>query len=292
MSGYPGSDPVGKNWAIILKDAAARLEAVGIANPMGDARRLFAHGLGIDASRVTLAIGDVAQNNDIARFQDLIEKRLARQPVSQLIGFREFFGRQFAVTSDVLDPRPDTETLVEQALGVPFDTVLDLGSGSGCILISLLCERLKAKGVGVDCSGPAVALADQNAQKLSVSDRAVFAVSNWFDLVDGQFGLIVSNPPYVTEKEYTELEPELRQWEPKQALTPGGDGLDAYRAIIAGAPAHLRPGGRLMVEIGQSQGEDVSQMYEQAGFTHIRLVPDIDGRDRVVLGAHTGNNPP
>ena len=259
---------------------------------MGDTRRLFAHAIGIDLSRVSIVINDVAQDTDIQQFHDLIKKRLTRQPVSQLIGKREFYGRDFAVSPDVLDPRPDTETLVEQALGVPFESVLDLGTGSGCILISLLCERRQATGLGVDSSEHAVSLAEQNANALSVIGRATFVVSNWFDQIDGHFDLIVSNPPYVTAQEYSNLQPELRQWEPKQALTPGGDGLDAYRIIIAGAPTHLRQSGHLIVEIGQNQGPDVWQMFERAGFGDIQMVPDIDERDRVVLGQYPGNNAP
>jgi release factor glutamine methyltransferase len=187
------------------------------------------------------------------------------------------------VTSDVLDPRPETETLVAAALEEPFVRVLDLGLGSGCILLTLLAERPGATGLGVDLSPAALEVAGRNAVRIGVSDRATLALSNWFQNVDGLFDLIVSNPPYIALAEMPGLQPEVRDWEPRLALTDEGDGLGAYRAILAGAASHLAPQGRLMVEIGPTQAEAVAEIGAAHGFAPPEVRRDLDGRARVCL---------
>jgi release factor glutamine methyltransferase len=176
-----------------------------------------------------------------------------------LIGQRQFWGRTFRVTPDVLDPRPDTETLIAAALEVPFGTVLDLGTGSGCILLTLLLERPDALGLGVDLSAAALAVAEANRRDLGLDGRAELRLGNWFAPVDRAFGLIVSNPPYIAAAEMPGLAPEVRDHEPHLALTDGGDGLGAYRAVVAFMLA--------------------------AGLQSPRVIRDIDGRDRVVCAA-------
>ncbi|MCC6520333.1 MAG: peptide chain release factor N(5)-glutamine methyltransferase, partial [Tabrizicola sp.] len=214
--------------------------------------------------------------------------RIARQPVAQITGRRLFWGLSFRVTRDVLDPRPETETLVAEALKVPFLKVLDLGTGTGCILLSCLKGMPMARGLGTDISDAALQVAVGNTRDLGLEARARFRKSDWFGQVTGAFDLIVSNPPYIAAEEMPALAPEVRDWEPHLALTPGGDGLDAYRTIARGAGARLLPGGRLLVEIGPTQGQAVAALFEAEGFAAIRILPDMDGRDRVVAAVKPG----
>lgn len=265
-----------------FRAAVARLTGAGVPDPARDARLLLAHALGVTPDRVMLALQDPLSEDAATLFDAALAARSARQPVSQITGRRQFWGRSFRVTRDVLDPRPETETLIAEALSAPFSQVLDLGTGSGAILLTLLAERPLAQGLATDLSPAALAVAQANAATLGLGARARFAQGNWFDPVVGTFDLIVSNPPYIAAAEMAALSPDVVEWEPHLALTPGGDGLDAYRAIAAGAPAHLRPGGRLMVEIGPAQGADVAALFAAAGLAEIRVLPDFDGRDRVV----------
>jgi release factor glutamine methyltransferase len=271
-----------------LRWGTRQLVEVGIQNGAVDARWLLAEALEIPRDRLTVSLRDPLTAEARARFETLIKARQARRPVSHLLGRREFYGHSFTVTPDVLDPRPETEHLVEAALSVPFQTVLDLGTGSGCILLSLLVERPEATGVGVDLSQAALAIAAQNRDRLGLNDRAHLMPSDWFQNVSGRFDLIVSNPPYIAEEDMAQLAPEVRLWEPKLALTPGGDGLGAYRRIAASAPDYLPPGGHVIVEIGASQASDVCEILQDAGFAEIRVSQDLSTLDRVVQ-AHWPN---
>jgi release factor glutamine methyltransferase len=266
--------------------AAARLRAAGVADPARDARVLLAHAARIEASRVTLIAPEDLEPEVAERYEQLISLRSVRVPVSHLIGEREFYGRRFKVSKDVLDPRPETETLIEAALSQPFERVLDLGLGSGCILVTLLAETPTATGLGVDLSEAACLQASANAVLHRVEARIDIQKSDWFSNVTGQFDLITANPPYIALAEMQALAPEVRSHEPSMALTDGADGLSAYRAIAAGVTAHLRPQGRLCLEIGPTQGQAVSALLRQAGLKDIRVLQDLDGRDRVIL-AHS-----
>lgn len=270
------------NFHQSVKIIRQRLKDAGI--PGGDAVALVNHAMGRDGLRHTdhATLSDDLTPEAVNRLDAALAARLARQPVSQIRGWRDFWNHRFTVTPDVLDPRPDTETLVGVALEGPFSRVLDLGTGSGAILISLLAARPGTGGVGVDLSPAALAVAEGNARRIGVV--ATFLQSDWFDAVTGRFDLIVSNPPYIAAAEMAALAPEVRDWEPHLALTPGADGLAAYRAITAGAARHLEPGGRLMVEIGPAQGQAVAALFGAAGLEDIRILPDLDGRDRVVQG--------
>lgn len=268
-----------------LRGAIAHLRAAGVEDAPRDARLLLAHAAGIAPDRLTLHLADPLAAEVVARFDAAVAARAARQPVSQITGQRQFWGRSFRVTQDTLDPRPETEALVAEAVSRPFLKMLDLGTGTGCILLSCLGSMPMASGLGVDISPAALAVAEGNAQALGLAGRARFALSDWFSAVTGRFDLIVSNPPYIAAEEMAALSPEVRDWEPHLALTPGGDGLDAYRAIARGAPARLIAGGRLMVEIGPSQGQAVAGLFSRAGLEAIRILPDMDGRDRVVVAA-------
>lgn len=263
--------------------AAARLRAAGVDDPARDARILLAHAARIEASRVTLIAPEDLEPEVAERYEQLIALRSVRVPVSHLLGEREFYGRRFKVSKDVLDPRPETETLIEVALAEPFERVLDLGLGSGCILVTLLAEIPQATGLGVDLSEAACLQASANAVLHRVEARIDIQQSDWFSNVTGAFDLIVSNPPYIALEEMADLSPEVRQHEPDLALTDGGDGLAAYRALAAGVMKHLHPAGRLCLEIGPTQGQAVAAMLQAVGLRDIAILPDLDGRDRVVF---------
>lgn len=270
-----------------LAAGAARLGAVGIDGAGGDARRLMAPVLGIAPGRVSLHLGDELSPDQQAGYRALIERRAGREPVSHLLGGRLFFGRWFTVTADVLDPRPETECLVAAALRHEFDRVLDLGTGSGAILLTLLAERPGARGTGTDLSDAALAVAARNAARLGLEGRVRWRRADWLAGLEERYDLIVSNPPYVTAAEMDRLAPELAH-EPRLALTDGGDGLSPYRTIAAGAGAHLVSGGRLTVETGARQGAAVAEVFERAGFARPAILPDLDGRDRIVTARWPG----
>jgi release factor glutamine methyltransferase len=263
--------------------ATARLRAAGVPDPARDARILLAHAAQVDAARVTLIAPEDIAPEIAERYDHLIALRTVRVPVSHLIGEREFYGRRFKVSADVLDPRPETETLIEAALAQDFARVLDLGTGSGCILVTLLCERQDATGVGTDLSEAACLQASANAVMHSVADRASIVNADWFEDVDGRFDLIVSNPPYLAAFEMDEVAPELRDHEPRMALTDEGDGLSGYRTIAAQAGSFLTATGRVMCEIGSEQGRDVYDIFAREGWGMLTVLPDLDGHDRVIV---------
>ena len=262
--------------------ATGRLREAGVDDPARDARILLAHAAKIDTSRVTLIAPEDISSETSERYENMIRLREARVPVSHLIGEREFYGRRFKVSRDVLDPRPDTETLIEAALAEPFATVLDIGTGSGCILVTLLAERESAVGVGTDLSEAACLQAAANAVFKGVEKRADIFQSDWFGKVRGQYDLIVSNPPYLAEEEMALVSPELRLHEPRMALTDEADGLTGYRVLAEIGQRFLEPQGRLLAEIGWQQGSEVVELFVSAGWTNPRLLQDIDGRDRVI----------
>lgn len=264
-----------------LARAARQLAEAGVPDAARDARRLLAHAARVDASRVTLITPNPLSPEIAARFAGLIAARAKRVPVSHLTGARQFYGRQFTVTPDVLDPRPETEVLIEAALAEPFSRVLDLGTGSGCILLTLLAERKNAVGLGIDLSDAACLVAAANAQALELTTRTDIRASNWFAAVEGRFDLIVSNPPYIAASEMEGLSPEVLR-EPTMALTDGGDGLSAYAVILSEAADHLTSGGRILLEIGPTQAEAVVALAETAGFSRTVVLTDFDGRDRVI----------
>ncbi len=262
--------------------AASRLRAAGVADPARDARILLAHAASVDAARVTLIAPEEIAPEIAERYEQLIALRAVRVPVSHLIGSRGFYGRDFKVSCDVLDPRPETETLIELALAEPFERILDLGTGSGCILVTLLAERPEATGIGTDLSEGACLQASANVVLHDVYARAQIAQSDWFDNVDGRYDLIVSNPPYLAADEMVDVSPELALHEPAMALTDGADGLSVYRIIAAQAQGYLTSQGRVMVEIGWQQGREVCEIFQTSGWGRVTLAHDLDGRPRVV----------
>ncbi|SDZ12714.1 [protein release factor]-glutamine N5-methyltransferase [Jannaschia faecimaris] len=261
-----------------LQVARQRLEMVGVPDPARDASALF-----VALAETTVGSGDTMPTDIAEVFEQAVQRRLRREPVSHITGKRAFWMHDFIVTADVLDPRPDTETLVEQAISRPVGRVLDLGTGSGCILASILYEQPDATGIGTDVSDAALAVAERNMAVAGVAERTSLVKSDWFASVGGRFDLIVSNPPYIAADEMAGLSPEVLH-EPQIALTPGGDGLDAYRTITGDALAHLSPGGRLLVEIGAGQGVAVSTLFRAAKLRNVKVFDDMNGKNRVVSG--------
>jgi release factor glutamine methyltransferase len=264
-----------------LAEAVARLVTAGVPDPARDARRLLAAALGVPADRLTLAAADPFPDPARAALERMVAERARFRPVAQIIGERSFWNRPFTVTSAVLDPRPETETLIARALAGPAPRrILDLGTGSGAILVTLLAEWPDARGLGTDINPAALAVAAANAARHGVAARAEFRAADWTDGLTGPFDLVVSNPPYIPEPDLATLAPDVRDWEPRRALTPGPTGLESYRRIAAGLAPLLAPGGRALLEFGAGQGAPVAAVLGAAGFA-VALHPDLDGRDRV-----------
>lgn len=252
-----------------------------------DSRALLAHALGLAPDRLILEHDREVTEAEMERYEALLHRRLEGEPVSRIIGRRMFWGRDFKVTPQVLDPRPETETLIEAALQGPApERLLDLGTGSGILAVTLLAEWQEAAALATDVSPGALAVAGANAEAHGVAGRLTLAEADWWDGIEDQglFDLVVSNPPYIAADEMAGLATEVRDHDPEIALTPGGDGLTAYRAILGGVRHHLAPRGRVMVEIGPTQGEAVAAFFETAGLENIAILEDLDGRDRVVSG--------
>ncbi|MBV1864716.1 MAG: peptide chain release factor N(5)-glutamine methyltransferase [Rhodobacteraceae bacterium] len=266
-----------------LRAAVLRLKLVLGEGAARDARLLLAGAVGVDVGRLTLVLPDEISPESLVVFEKFVQQRMNRQPISQILGKRMFWGREFEVSGDVLDPRPETETLIDLALqGGQPNRILELGLGTGCILLTLLCELKSSLGFGVDISDAALAVAKRNARALGVEKRASLWRSDWFSTVQGHFDLIVSNPPYITAEEMAELEPEVANWEPALALTPGTDGLGAYRHIAAGLDRALAPQARALLEIGRYQAGEVCTIFQAAGFGRLEVYQDLNGFDRVI----------
>ena len=214
-----------------------------------------------------------------ATFDIFIARRLAQEPVSRILGRREFYGREFLITPDVLDPRPDTEVVVELALKhVRRGSFVDLGTGSGAIAVTLCAEAAELNGIASDISNAALDVARNNARRLGVSERLGFHQGSWFDRVEGKFDLIISNPPYVKSQE--SLPPDVANYDPHVALFAGDDGLVAYREIARQSATHLSPHGFVILEIGHDQSTEVEQLFETQGFKLVDKAQDLGGHIR------------
>ena len=266
-----------------LRHATAQLNDVGIETAARDARLLLAACMGICASRLTLELSQTLTPKVIAHYDEFIAQRCAYKPVSRILGYRDFWGRRFSITSDVLDPRGDTETLISTVLPHSAARVLDLGTGSGVLAITLAAEWPKATVVATDISSKALQVAQNNAETLGVAGQVQFSQSDWFDNITGTYDLIVSNPPYIADAEMSQLMPDVVNFDPKIALTPGGDGLGPYRIIAKMSPQFLNAGGAVAVEIGRSQGPSVVELFQKAGFSQIAIQRDLDCKERVVF---------
>lgn len=253
-----------------------------------DARLLLEHVCGTSLQTLLLDGNRSVSGPEAELYKTLIERRCTREPLAYILGKWDFMGLEFGVSSDVLIPEQDTENLVEEVMRevCDGDRILDLCTGSGCILLSLLHYSNGSTGVGTDLSEDAVAAARKNACRLGLSDRSDWRTGDLFEaLKPGErFDIIVSNPPYIRRKTIRELAPEVRIHEPRMALDGGEDGLDFYRRIIPGAADHLVTGGMLFLEIGYDQAEQVSALMEDAGYYEIRTIKDYGGNDRIVCG--------
>ncbi len=272
-----------------LKSARLRLEACGIETAELDARLLLAHILGCAPMDIYLQQDRVLTNNEGEAFDQLLNRRVKREPVSQILGQKEFWSLSFKVTRDVLTPRPDSETLIEVALGRIKDRtaplrILDLGTGSGCLLLALLSELPRARGIGVDISPAALDVARENAERLGFSDRTTFYESDWTTALNPaeKFDIILSNPPYIALSEQASLPPDVRLYEPEQALYSGEEGLDDYRKLIEQLPGFLQPNGFILFEIGAGQASDLENILRHAGASAVEIFKDLAGLDRCI----------
>ena len=270
-----------------MRMLGVRLRAAGLPTPELDARLLVQGVTGASDIEMVREPGTRMSDEEEARLAAFEARRLAGEPVSRILGLREFWGLPFAVTSATLDPRPDSETLVEVALkkleSAERPRILDLGTGTGCLLLALLHERSDASGTGVDISGDALAVAAANAERLGLSARAAFHRASWTQGIDGVFDLVISNPPYIRHSDIASLDREVREHDPLLALDGGDDGLDAYRALAASIPDVLTQEGHAVIELGSGQADEVRALFESAGMAVPCIVADLSGIPRALV---------
>ncbi|UCH76114.1 MAG: peptide chain release factor N(5)-glutamine methyltransferase [Rhodospirillales bacterium] len=262
---------------------ARQLSAAGIVDARREARLILAHALGVEP----VAVSGYPERPvpDPEAFERLIARRARREPLSHLTGQREFWSLTLETGPATLDPRPDSESLVEAALGVVPDrtaplSVLDLGTGTGCLLLAVLSELPRAAGLGIDVSPAALAVARRNAERVGMASRTRFEPGDWGRRLDGQFDLILCNPPYIPTGEIAELQPEVADFEPRIALDGGADGLDAYRVVVPDIMRLLAAGGAAVLEFGAGQGAAVTQIVTAEGLVIDRMTRDLAGHER------------
>lgn len=253
-----------------------------------DAEVLLSHVLRQERIYLYVHFDEPMEQNELSKFREYVKKRAQHVPIAYIIGEREFMGLPFKVTKDTLIPRPDTEILVENVLNnVDKDKeieIVDIGTGSGAIILSLLVNLSKAQGKTVDISSKAIEVAEENAVNLQVNDRCEFFVGDLFAPLNGsKFDLIVSNPPYIPKKDIATLEDDVKEYEPVSALTDGGDGLSYYRRLLSEGKAYIKENGFIALEIGIYQSNDVKQIAMDNGWKNIKIIKDYAGIDRVVL---------
>lgn len=275
----------------LLAESRASLREANVEDAGLDARLLVEHFSGTartDAvSHPEMAIDAAA----VAAVRQAIARRAAGEPVHRIVGYRHFYGLKLFLSAETLEPRPDTETLVDAIL--PFlrqiaategtCRILDLGTGTGAIALALLAEVAEATAVGVDISADALASASRNAMENGLFRRFSAVRSNWFGEISGRFHVIVANPPYIPTNELETLQSEVRDHDPARALDGGPDGLDAYKTIAEQAQEHLETGGRIAVEIGHTQKQEVTRLFETSGYRVVEARKDLGGRDRVLV---------
>lgn len=271
-----------------LTAAKARLVAAGIetSEAARDALLLAMHATGWSRAALHARDTDPPPAGFSGAYAALIDRRTRREPVAYITGVQEFWNRDFAVSPAVLIPRPETELIIEEARSCVFGLAADIGTGSGCLAITLAAEAPRARFVATDISSAALGVAQANAERLKVADRIEFRETRYLDGVPGPFDLIVSNPPYVTDAEYESLAPEVH-FEPRTALASGPAGLDGIRGVLSAAASHLAPGGLLLMEIGHGHADAVGQLIPLApALELIRISPDLQGIPRVAVAKH------
>lgn len=288
----PGDDgpvtaPSGISRREALAQAREALSRAGLDGAALEARLLAADAFGTDQAGLLARGEEIVAASAASRLADHVRRRLAREPVGRILGLREFWGLPFRLSPQTLEPRPDTETVVEAALARIADRdtpaqLLDLGTGSGCLLVALLSELPRARGLGIDRSAAAAAAARANAAENGVGARAAFLCGDWAEAVEARFDLVVSNPPYIRAGALAGLAPEVARHDPRLALDGGADGLDAYRAILAALPRLLAPGGCAVLEIGFDQAGDLAELAAGAGLDMAEMRRDLAGHPRAV----------
>lgn len=284
------------SYDALLRDTAVALTAAGIDNVRFEARLLLSHATGLTIEQLVSRGPDPAPAAAATTLRELTARRMRREPMAYILGEREFWGLPFKVSPAVLIPRPDSETVIETVLDLLPDRsrklrILDLGLGSGCLLLTLLREYPQATGVGIDASAAALAVAQSNADSLGVAPRARLAIGDWrrtgwIDQLEAPFDLLVSNPPYIESAAMDGLMPEVAAHEPRLALDGGPDGLSAYRIIATAAPKLVVPGGWAVVEGGEGQAVEIAALFSGGGFTPRPARKDLGGIDRVVPAQH------
>ena len=278
-----------------------KFREAGLDTPALDLRLIIMEVLGVTHAMIIANGGYKLTREAVYSIQQLVKRRLSGEPIDSILGYRDFYGRRFHINKDVLSPRPETEGLVDLVLNhYAADSsirCLDLGAGSGAIIVTLLAERLEWSGVAADISQAALDVVSLNAKAMSslrpehrhklISDRLELAHSSWFEAVKGRFDLIVSNPPYIDKDHMERLSPEVKNYDPDLALYGGPDGLDAYRIIIVQAPNYLTRSGRLIFEIGYDQAKAVSDLMKNRGFSNVCIHKDLAGHDRLIEGIYT-----
>jgi release factor glutamine methyltransferase len=279
-----------------LRDTAVALTAAGIDNARFEARLLLAHASGLTIEQLVVRGTDEAPANIIETMRSLTARRVRREPMAYILGEREFWGLPFKVSPAVLVPRPDSETLIEAVLALMPDRsrswrILDLGLGSGCLLLTLLHEYPQARGVGFEASAEALAVSQENARALGVADRASLIAGDWrrpgwADSLGGPFDLVVSNPPYIASAAVPRLMPEVSSFEPRLALDGGAEGFDAYHTLIAAGPRLVTAGGFMAVEVGEGQASEIARLFAAAGLSPRPPWKDLGGIDRIVVAGN------
>ncbi len=266
----------------VLADTAIKLSESGIEGAARDARILTAYALKIQVSDLSLKIDEQVSEQIITELEKLILRRIDREPISKILGRREFWGRLFSINEDVLDPRGDTETLIDFVIKKPVKSVLELGTGSGAMAVTLACEWKEVHVTATDISENALSLAKINAEKFNVENKIHFLTSDWFEAVKGAYDLIISNPPYIGLIEQDEISAEVMKYDPEIALFAGSDGMEAYKRIIPHLTKFLNPDGLVVLEIGASQSNQVKNLMNAVGFIDTKIVKDLSGKDRLV----------
>ncbi|WP_417433143.1 peptide chain release factor N(5)-glutamine methyltransferase [Kiloniella sp.] len=281
-------EQVQKTIADCLKLGNEQLTAAEIENPRLDVRLLLAEALSVDTSYLFGYPEKRLNDGQFGHFQAMINRRLKREPVSKIIGRKEFWSLEFKVSRDTLDPRPDSETLIEAVLESLVDKteaikILDLGTGTGCLLLTLLSELQGAKGLGIDISDRALAIAKDNAEALGLSDRVAFQLGNWCDGVKDSWDIIISNPPYIGEGEKKALSPEVLNYDPALALFAENNGMKDYQTFIPQAASILKNNGMLVVEAGHTQAEAINALMSDAGLMVYPAKKDLGGIARACI---------
>lgn len=272
------------NIAAAIATAAAKLQAAGIEDPRREASSLLAFVLAKDAVFLFAHPEFTLSNDEIANFAAVVERRANREPFHYIVGEKEFYGLEFLVAPGVLIPRPETELLVEDAINflseLPQPQFLEIGGGSGCISVSILHNVPRSTAIGVDISQAAIDIAAENAKRHNVAERLALKLGDVYRDVEGEFDLIVSNPPYIPDSDLATLQTEVAGFEPHSALFGGDDGLDIVRRIVADAPQFLKEGGQILIEIGFGQAAGVKELFDSAIWEDIGFIRDLQGIER------------